>query len=141
MELPPAHRVRSSIFYYFVLQLNMLWNVVNTIILIVLQALKLYTYPASKLDREFQMVAPFLLFVLVCAKIAFAKPGNRSESFLFIILAIVFMIPSVVMDVYFLIWQPYVWSWEEPLHYVSIAFEGIFLIFSIVMIIIFILKK
>ena len=141
MELPPAHRVRSSIFYYFLLQLNQLWNIVNTIILIVLQALKFYNYPASKVDREFQMVAPFLLFVLVYAKIALAKPGNRSESFLFIILAIIFMIPSIIMDVYFLVWQPYLWSWEEPFHYVSIVFECIFFLFSIVMIIIFILKK
>ena len=141
MELPPAHRVRSSVFYYFLLQLNQLWNIVNTIILIVLQGMKLYNYPMSKLDKEFQMVAPFLLFVLEFAKIQLAKPGNRSESFLFVIFGLILMIPCIIMDVYFLIWQPYVWSWEEPFHYVSIIFECIFFLFSIVMIIIFILKK
>ena len=103
--------------------------------------MKLYNYPMSKLDKEFQMVAPFLLFVLEFAKIQLAKPGNRSESFLFVIFGLILMIPCIIMDVYFLIWQPYVWSWEEPFHYVSIVFECIFFLFSIVMIIIFILKK
>ena len=141
MELPPSHRIRSSVFYYFLLQFNQLWNIVLTIILIVLQAIKLHSYPAGKVDREFQMVAPFLLFFLVFVRISLAKPGNRSESFVFILLSFIFMIPSIIMDVYFITWQPYVWSWELPLHIISLILEGIFFLFSIILVIVFLLKK
>ena len=141
VELPQAHRIKSSILYFFILQINMFWNIVNTIVLIVLQSMKVHQYPASKVDREFSIVAPFLLFFLSYVKISLAKPGNRSENFILIIISLVLMVPCIIMDVYFLVWQPYCWSWESPFHYVSIGIEVIFFFFSIIMAIVFLLKK
>jgi hypothetical protein len=51
------------------------------------------------------------------------------------------MIPCIIMDVYFICWQPYLYFWEFILHIISIVIEGIFFIFTLVLLILFILKK
>ena len=139
-DSPVLHTVLSSVFYFFIIQLDWFWNIVDTIILAVIQAMKIYQFPATDFHRDFSMTAPFFLFVLCSIKLWCAKPGNRSESPLLMGFAIFFCITCIVMDIYFIVLQPYIWSWELPFHIVSLILEGIILLFSILMLIVFIVK-
>lgn len=140
-RLPPTHKIRSSVFYYFLLQIMWLWNLIDTVVLIVLQSMKLYQFPAPQAARNFAMVAPFLLCLFYCIRLWMATPGNRSEKWLLLLLSLLFMIGCVLMDIYFIIWQPYLWKWEFPFHIVSIVFEVIYFLFTCLMIIVFLAKK
>lgn len=131
------HRIRSSVYYYFFVQLNWLWVWINTIILIVLQSLKIYQFPAPNSAANFSIIAPFILFILEWTKLGFAKPGNTSEYTLYLFIALLVLIVCVLLEVYFVIWQPYLWSWELPLHIISFVFEGILFIFTILMLMVF----
>ena len=139
--LPKTHNSRSSIIFYFLLCLTIFWDFVITIISIVLQALKLYNYPAPKSPNDFSMCAPFLWFLICYIKFQCGKHGNRSEHFGLMIAAIIFLIGSILFELYFIFWQPYLWSWEMPLHIVSIVLDGIAIIASIILMIIFIVAN
>ena len=136
-NLPTTHKVRSNVFFYFLLILAMVWEFVITVIIVVLQALKLYYFQAPKSDFDFSMCAPFLWFVILVIRFVLARNGNRSEHVLLMVFSLIVTVAAIIMEVYFLIWQPYLWSWEAPLHYVSIIFDAIIAIFAIVLLIIF----
>ena len=136
-NLPTTHKVRSNVFFYFLLILAMVWEFVITVIIVVLQALKLYYFQAPKSDFDFSMCAPFLWFVILVIRFVLARNGNRSEHVLLMVFSLIVTVAAIIMEVYFLIWQPYLWSWEAPLHYVSIVFDAIIAIFAIVLLIIF----
>ena len=137
MELPPTHRVRSSFFYFLILQIDWIWNFVNTIVILVLQSLKVYSFPMTYNSMVFSVIAPLFLCVLCLLKINIAKPGNRSESSFLIIIAILFCLGCGFMDIYFIYWQPYEWSWELTFHIISLVMEGIIFLFSCLMMIVF----
>ena len=141
MQLPPWHQIKSNVLFYFYTILCHLWNIIVTIFIIVLQAKKLYFFYAPASHENFSMVSPFLFFIINLIKLVLGKYGNRSENIPFLVAGIVFSIGSILMEVYFLIWQPYLWSYEAILHYISIVFDGIFIIFSIILIIIFAATK
>lgn len=140
-ELPPKHRYKSHIFYYFCILFGHFWNLLSTIFLVVFQSLKLYYFPAPKIDREFSMVAPFLLFAINFTKFIFAKYGNRSEHLISIIIATVLIVVSIFLNIYFIAWQVYVWSWELPIVIISLIFNILFLIYTIIIIIFFAVKR
>lgn len=140
-SLPPTHKVRSNVFFYFILLLVILWDFVIAIISIVLQALKLYYFYAPTSPRNFSMVAPFLWFFICVLKFIASKYGNRSENITVTIFALVLIFGSVLMEIYFILWQPYLWSWEFPLHIVSIVLDGIIFIFAFVLLIIFAVSR
>lgn len=140
MELPPTHPVKSNVFYFFWIVVAHLWNIVCTIILVVLFSLKHYYFPMTKAAADFCMVSPFLWFVVNLIKLQVGRFGNRSEHIPMMICALVLGICCILLEVYFLIWQPYLWSWEAPFHYVSICVDAIFVTFSLVLLIIFAIK-
>lgn len=140
-QLPAFHIIKSNIFYYFIIMISHLWNVVCTIILIVLQSLKLYHFPGPTAARNFSMVAPFLWFIINIIKLQLGKLGNQSENLPLIIATLVLTIGSIFFGLYFILWQLYVWSWELPIIIVSMIFDGILLIFSIILIIMFAIKN
>lgn len=140
-ELPPMHHYKSSIIYYFFILLLHFWNIASTICLIVIQSLKLYYFPSPKSDRDFSMVAPFLLFLVNVIKLICAKYGNRSEYLVLSIVAAVLTVFSIFLNAYFIAWQIYVWHWELPIVIISIILNCIFLIITIILIIYFALKK
>jgi hypothetical protein len=140
MELPATHPSKSVVFFHFWFNLVLLWSIVCTVILIVLQALKIYNFPAPPAHRDFSMCAPFLWFLLAIWKVLAGKAGNRSEHLLITVTALVAAIGAILFEVYFLIWQPYLWYWEQPLHITSIVFDGITIIFLIILIILFAMK-
>ena len=140
-NLPPTHKVRSNVFFYFILLLVIFWDFVATIISIVLQALKLYYFYAPTAPRNFSMIAPFLWFLICVIKFIASKLGNRSENITMMAIALVLIAGSIVMEVYFIIWQPYLWSWEFPIHIVSICLDGIIFVFGIVLIILFAVSR
>ncbi|OHS97325.1 hypothetical protein TRFO_36528 [Tritrichomonas foetus] len=136
-NLPKTHRVRSNVFFYFLLCLTLFWDFVVTIISIVLQAFKLYYFFSPKSAGDFSMVAPFLWFFIAVIKYIVARDGNRSEHVLLMLCSLVLMAATIILEVYFILWQPYLWSWEAPLHYVSIALDALSAVFAIVLLIIF----
>ncbi|KAK8884360.1 hypothetical protein M9Y10_043470 [Tritrichomonas musculus] len=140
-NLPPTHKVRSNVFFYFILILVIFWDFVMAVISIVLQALKLYYFYAPTAPRNFSMVAPFLWFFICVLKFIASKKGNRSENITVSCIALVLIVGSIIMEIYFILWQPYLWRWEFPLHIVSIVLDGIILIFLIVLIIIFAVSR
>jgi hypothetical protein len=137
---PVKHNMLSSIFYFFLLQFNWIWNIVNTVIIAIIQAMKIYQFPLKDVHRDFLMTTPFVLFVLCAIKIGFAKSGNRGESALYMAFAIFFTLTCIAMDVYLIAFQPYLWGWELPFHIISIIIEGIIFLFSVLMLIVFIAK-
>jgi hypothetical protein len=137
MELPPTHPSRSNVFYFFWLTFASFWNFVCSVIVIVLQSLKLYHFPAPPSARDFSMCAPFLVFFLNLGKIRAGKIANRSEHVVLMVFALIAAIGALLFDVYFLIWQPYVWTWEAPFHYVSIVVDAICILGSIILVILF----
>lgn len=141
IPLPPQHRIKSNVFYYFAILLNQFWNIVATIVFVVFQSLKLYYYPMTKGRHDFTMCAPFLWFAFNIIKSTSAKYGNRSENSPLIIVALLFGIGCILMEVYFLVWQPYLFRWESPFHFVSIIIDAIVFLFSIVMMIMFVISK
>ncbi|OHT01973.1 hypothetical protein TRFO_31049 [Tritrichomonas foetus] len=141
MQLPPWHHYKSNVLYYFLILLFHFWNFASTIVLIVIQALKIYYFPAPKAAKEFSMVAPFFWFVVNVIKLQCAKYGNRSEHLLLTIIATVLSVGSILIGVYFLVWQIYVWRWEPPFIYISIGFDCVLIVFSIILIILFAVKN
>lgn len=140
-SLPPTHKVRSNVFFYFILLLVILWDFVIACISVVLQALKLYNFYAPVTPRNFSMVAPFFWFLICVFKFIAAKNGNKSENISVTIVALVLIVGSILMEVYFMVWQPYLWKWEFPLHCVSVALDGIIFIFALVLLIIFAVSR
>lgn len=139
--LPQKHHYKSSIFYYFIILFFHFWNFFSTICLIVIQSLKLYYFPSPKAARDWSMVAPFLLFVINIIKLVCAKYGNRLENAIFTIVAGVLAIGSIFLNAYFIAWQIYVWYWELPIVIISIVLNCIFLVFTIILIIFFLIRK
>jgi hypothetical protein len=134
-DLPPMHPSKSVVFIQFWFNLAALWNVVCTIILIVLQSLKLYNFPAPPAPRDFSMCAPFLWFLLNTWKVWAGKSGNRSEHLIMVISSICAAVGAILFEVYFLIWQPYLWYWEAPLHITSFVVEGITIVALVALVI------
>jgi hypothetical protein len=137
MEVPQTHLSKSNVFYYLILSLTSVWSVVCTNILIVLQSLKLYNFPVTAGDGNFSMCAPFLWFLINVCKIWAGKAANRAEHFLVMILCMVMALGSILFEIYFIIWQPYVWDWELPLHIISICLDGVIMLFSALLLIFF----
>jgi hypothetical protein len=137
MELPETHLSKSNVFYYLILSLMSVWNVVCTIILIVLQSLKLHNFPNTTGDGNFSMCAPFLWFQDNLAKVWAGKASNRAEHFPMMIVCMVLTLGSILFEVYFIVWQPYLWAWEMPLHVISICFDVVIMIFSALLLIFF----
>jgi type IV secretory pathway VirB2 component (pilin) len=138
MELPQTHLSKSNVFYYLILSLMSVWNVICTIILVVLQSLKLYNFPVPRAAGDFSMCAPFLWFLDNLCKIWAGNAANRAEHVVVMIVCMVLTLGSILFEVYFLVWQPYVWAWESPLHIISICLDGIIMLFSALLLIFFI---
>lgn len=136
-DLPPLHRSRSSVFYFFLLQLLFFWNVAYTIASIVLQGMKIYQFPTPKAAGDFSMVAPFLQFVFFLIQYFTSRLGNRSENFIVLIIALVFAVGYIMMEVYYLAWQPYEWAGELPLRVFALVLEVIAFLLTCVMLIFF----
>lgn len=137
MQLPPTHPVRSNVFYHFWLSIAQAWNFIGTCILVVIFALKHYNFPMTKSAADWCMISPFFWFVLNLIKISVGKMGNKSEHVIVMAIAIILGIVCVIMEIYFLAWQPYLWCWESPLHYVSLVIDGVMVVFSIVLVVLF----
>ena len=137
---PVKHNVLSSIFYFFLVQFNWVWNVIDTVIIAIIQAQKIYQFPMKDVYRDFLMTSPFLLFVLCSIKLVLAKSGNRGESASYMGFAIFFTLTCIAMDIFYIGFQPYTWSWESPFHIISIVIEAIMFLFSVLMFLVFIVK-
>ncbi|KAK8891263.1 hypothetical protein M9Y10_028470 [Tritrichomonas musculus] len=140
-ELPPMHHIKSNVFYYFVILLEHVWNFASAICLIIIQSFKLYYFPGPKSARNFSIVAPFLLFFINFIKLLCAKYGNRSENLIFTIASAALYIGSVFLNVYFIVWQIYIWYWELPIVMVSMILDFLLFVFTIILIIVFFSKK
>jgi hypothetical protein len=137
MELPALHPSKSVVLFHFWFTVASLWNVVCTVILIVFQSLKLYNFPAPPAARDFSMCAPFIWFLINVLKVWAAKSGNRSEHVPITIGAIVAAVASILFEVYFLVWQPYLWFWEQGVHITSIVVDVITIVTLIILVIVF----
>jgi hypothetical protein len=140
IELPEAHPSKSFVFYHFCIVVIFAWSVVYAVMMIVLQSMKLYYYPGPKSEAGWALGSIFLWFIFALGKFDLGRAGNRSEYVPAMVCAAILAAFCIVLEVYLLVLQLYLWSWEFPLHIISIALDGISLILSVVLIIIFAIK-
>lgn len=140
MKLESPHTVKSHVFYQFFVWIFHLWNLILSIITLVLVVRKVMLFWMKTGARDFNICSPFLLFIVNILKLELGGYGNRSEHIVLLVFACIFGLGSIAMDMYFILLQPYLWDWEIAVHSVATAWDCIFVIATIALIVIFAVK-
>lgn len=132
------HQTKSSIYYHFYLEFAQFWNALCSIILIVSQIIKMYNFPYKKTQGNFSVAAPFLWCVINVVKLMILKRGNQNENSFLLLGGFLLCAVSIMLEVYFVAWQKYLWKWELPFHIISIVIDGTALGLGLMTVLIFI---
>jgi len=135
MDLPGLGSVRSSVLYLFWVILSHFWNVACTIALLAVFVPKSIAFPMASWELSLNIASPLVWFALNLLKLACGRRGNRSEHAALMAAASVLGVCCILIEVYFIVWQPFLLRKELPLHCVSLVVDGVFVISSVVMVV------
>ncbi|XP_039254251.1 transmembrane protein 216-like [Styela clava] len=93
------------------------------------------TYPSDNLAVD--VILLFLLCGMEVLRIFFASKGNLTERTLTMLGSVMLLVPTVVLVVYFLVWQTYVLRMDVILTGIFLGLQCIELILSLVSMVVF----
>ena len=105
------------------------WEIVYFLITLFMQANK----RVNSGSDGYSVANPFLTFLDSLVRNYLIINGNRSESLEFIAPSLLFSVGQIFFILYYIIWQPVKYSWEDPLHYIALVIDVLIFCFSLLM--------